>query len=234
MRRAALVALAVLAACGDAGREDPLERMLEVPRYDAYEAGPGFPDGRVLQRPPEGTVPRDRIVGNPLLARGEAGGAPAEAIPLPVTPQLLELGRRKFGIYCAACHGAGGRGGSMVAANMQPPLPPSLVSGHGAEHPPGHYFHVITEGTGRMPSYAAELPVVERWAVAAYLTRVLQRPHPLDPAERRDSLRAAALRERFPEAAEPEHRHRHRHGTMEHEHAHRHDPGGGEGHGHAH
>jgi mono/diheme cytochrome c family protein len=146
-------------------------------------------------------VPRDRITGRPLLTRGEVAGRPAESIPVPVTPELLAEGGENFGIYCAACHGAGGYGGSIVAMNMQPPRPPSLVTGHGAEHPPGHYYHVITEGMGRMPSYAAELSVMERWAVVAYLTRVLQQPHELSPAEAADSARGEVLRERESRAA---------------------------------
>lgn len=203
MRPLGLVALLLSAGCDRLGqaRGVDLERMMEQPRYDPYEVGPEFPDGRVLQHPPEGTVPRHRIVGKPLLTRGVgADDQPIDEIPVPVTAELLELGRKNYGIFCAACHGAGGYGGSLVAANMQPPLPPSLVTGHGAEHVPGHYYAVITRGQGRMPPYAAELTVAERWAVVAYLVRVLQQPHPLGDAERLDSLRGETLRRRFPEA----------------------------------
>lgn len=204
MRPLGLVALLLCAACDRLGqaRGVDLERMIEQPRYDPYEVGPEFPDDRVLQHPPVGTVPRHRIVGKPLLTRGVgADGEPTREIPVPVTAEFLELGRKNYGIFCAACHGVGGYGGSLVAANMQPPLPASLVTGHGAEHAPGRYYAVITRGQGRMPPYAAELTVVERWAVVAYLTRVLQQPHPLNEAERLDSLRAETLRRRFPAAA---------------------------------
>lgn len=223
MRPLWVVAVLLSAGCDRLGeaRGLDLERMTEQPRYDPYEAGPLFPDDRVLQHPPEGTVPRDRIVGRPELTRGVApGGEPVAEIPLPVTPGLLAVGRKSFGIYCAACHGAGGYGGSIVAMNMQPPLPPSLVTGHGAEHAPGYYFDVITHGQERMPPYAAELSVVERWAVVAYLTRVLQQPHPPSPAERLDSTRAAVLRERYPEEAERGHERQEE--GHEHEHQHEH------------
>jgi hypothetical protein len=49
--------------------------------------------------------------------------------------------------------------------------PPSLLPY--ANRPPGYIFEVITRGFGMMASYAAELPVRERWAVVAYL-RALQ------------------------------------------------------------
>lgn len=215
--------LALLAGCVDepTGGLD-LERMIEQPRYDAYEVGPFFEDDRVLRHPPEGTVSRDRIVGRPALTTGSAAGAYLDEVPLPVTAEMLAVGRKNFEIYCAACHGAGGYGGSRVARNMQPPLPPSLRTGHGAQHEPGYYFEVITQGQGRMPSYAAELSVPERWAVVAYLTRVLQAPHPLSEAERRDSLSAELLRERYPEAGG----HRHE-GAAHAGHEHEHDAAGG-------
>jgi hypothetical protein len=37
----------------------------------------------------------------------------------------------------------------------------------------GHYFRVISQGFGLMPSYASALTVEERWAVVAYV-RALQ------------------------------------------------------------
>jgi mono/diheme cytochrome c family protein len=38
----------------------------------------------------------------------------------------------------------------------------------------GYFFQTITEGFGVMPSYAQQIPVDDRWAIAAYI-RVLQR-----------------------------------------------------------
>jgi mono/diheme cytochrome c family protein len=42
------------------------------------------------------------------------------------------------------------------------------------QFPPGRIFHVITLGTGKMPSYAAQLSADERWKVVTYLHAVLQ------------------------------------------------------------
>lgn len=196
--RGMIAAACLCAACGGGGPD--LERMIEQPRYEPYEAGPRFPDDRVLQHPPSGTVPRDpSAAGAAGVSTREAVGAAGDGIPIPITQEVLEEGRRNWGIHCAACHGAGGYGGSIVALNMQPPLPTPLVTGHGAEHTPREYFDVITDGAERMPSYASELSARERWAVVAYMTRVLQQPHPLTPAERADSARAQVIRRRYPE-----------------------------------
>ena len=68
-------------------------------------------------------------------------------------------------------------------------LPPNLHDRVGMA--PGHYYQVIANGFGLMPTYAAELTVQERWAVVAYL-RALQlsqsAPLALAPAEERARL----------------------------------------------
>ena len=51
--------------------------------------------------------------------------------------------------------------------------PPSLLEEPVTAFPPGRIFQVISLGYGLMPSYAAELPVDDRWAMVAYL-RALQ------------------------------------------------------------
>lgn len=167
-------------ACDDDGSS--FERMLEQPRYDAYEAGPFFPDGKVLQRPPEGTVAHDR----------EPPGLPLATDAEP-TPELIERGRSRYHIYCAVCHGAAGFGGSVVAVNMVGgPRPPPLRA-LGRVLPPEHIFRVAREGSGRMPSYADVLTVEDTWAVVAYVRTLHERPV-TGRAEVLDSLRAAGSR----------------------------------------
>jgi len=40
--------------------------------------------------------------------------------------------------------------------------------------PVGHYFDVISNGWGAMPSYSQQIPVTDRWSIIAYI-RALQR-----------------------------------------------------------
>ena len=51
--------------------------------------------------------------------------------------------------------------------------PPSFNSDRLRQAPVGHFFTVITNGIGAMPSYAAQIPAVDRWAIVAYI-RALQ------------------------------------------------------------
>ncbi len=101
--------------------------------------------------------------------------------------------RSKFRIFCGACHGVGGYGGSVVAANMTERRPPSLRTPVMAALPDQLIYTVIVNGFGRMPPYAAQLTERERWAVIAWL-RQLQRTPAAAPDERVDSVRGALIR----------------------------------------
>lgn len=197
MRATVCAAFACLAltACGrgDHRRGWDWERMRVQPRYDIYGPSASFADSMAMQQPPAGTVAREAIVDAPELATGQTNGQYVTTIPVPVTDTLLSLGRSRFAIYCAVCHGDGGYGGSIVATNMLPPRPPSLRAAAMRALPPGFVFHVITNGFGRMPSYAAELSAQERWAVIAYLQQLQRSERASTSAQREDSLRAARL-----------------------------------------
>ena len=85
-----------------------LERMSDQPRYDVYQSSRFFRNGMAMQLPPAGTVARDAVL-DPARATGRtASGGYLAAVPLSVTPELLQMGRSRFHIYCAVCHGARG------------------------------------------------------------------------------------------------------------------------------
>ncbi len=169
-------AAVLLAACSTEDvveRPTPgLERMQRQRRADAFEASSVFADGRVLQAPPEGTVPTSRVL-DPERGLGLAGQEPTRRVPLPLTFGLLERGRDRFDVFCAPCHGVLGDGQSVVGKNLPLVAPRSLVTAEIRAYPPGRLFRVVSEGFGLMPSYAAQLAVDDRWAVVAYV-RALQ------------------------------------------------------------
>jgi Cytochrome C oxidase, cbb3-type, subunit III len=179
---ALLGALPLLSSFGcDENILDPMADR--QPRAHAYKESVFFADGLSMRPAPEGTVPRERITEKSVLTTGREGEtgqiAPngervpsyAQKLPLPVTRKLLELGRKRFDITCATCHGPLGDGNSIVATQMSLRPPPSLHKYN--EKPPGYIFEVISKGFGLMASYAAELTIEERWAVVAYV-RALQ------------------------------------------------------------
>src|SRR6266404_2927490 len=179
---AVAAASAVSAAACDENILDPMADR--QPRTGRYKESAFYDDGLSMHAPPEGTVPRERITQNAPLTTGRLPDGPVQpngeplpsyvtSIPLPLTRELLALGRKRFDITCGTCHGPVGDGISIVATQMSLRPPPSLVTEKYIAKPSGYLFEVASRGFGMMASYAAELSVEERWAVVAYL-RALQ------------------------------------------------------------
>jgi len=84
--------------------------------------------------------------------------------------------------------------------------PPSFHIDRLRQAPPGHVFDVIANGFGAMPDYAAQIPVRDRWAIAAYM-RALQLSQNATvadvPADRRGDLAGVASAPAAPEAHHP-------------------------------
>lgn len=164
------VALCGLTGCGGCGQWDlDLERMIEQPKFTTYQACEVCPGGTIMMNPPAGTVPRGEPVAPTPLVLGRQAGRYLDTIPIAVTREVLERGRNRFDIFCAACHGRLGNGVSEVAENMTLRRPANLLTAPYLDYPPGRIFTTITEGYGLMRSYAGELPVADRWAVVAYV-----------------------------------------------------------------
>jgi mono/diheme cytochrome c family protein len=169
--RKLIPALGLLALAGCEIPSEFLQRMETQSKYEYYETSEFWADGRAMRAPPEGTIPREAVVGNPGMTSGRVNGALVTAIPMPVDRNLLTLGQKKYNIVCSQCHGVLGDGNSVVAENMGLRLPPSLLELSGK--PVGHFYTAINEGYGVMPSFSGELDTQERWAVVAYV-RALQ------------------------------------------------------------
>ncbi len=104
------------------------------------------------------------------MALGEKGVNAGN--PFPATKNLLMRGRERYDIYCSPCHGRLGDGKGMIVARGFP-MPPSFHEERLRQIADGHYYDVITNGFGKMYSYAARIPSNDRWAITAYI-RALQ------------------------------------------------------------
>jgi mono/diheme cytochrome c family protein len=191
----ALAAAATLSAgCLD---EDLLNPMAaRQPRVNAFSESEFYDDGLAMRAPPQGTVPRERVVLNLALSTGKTGPGPNDpyvtTFPVKVDRPLMALGKKRYDITCGTCHGPVGDGDSIVAKQMSLRPPPSLHNYN--DKAPGYIYEVITKGFGMMASYAGELSVRERWAVVAYIRALqLSQATPLDkaPPEARAQLQEA-------------------------------------------
>jgi mono/diheme cytochrome c family protein len=102
------------------------------------------------------------------------------AIPATVDSALLYRGQDRFNTFCSPCHGRTGEGTGMIVQRGFP-KPNSFHMDSVRAKPDGYYFDVITNGFGRMYSYAPSVPTADRWAIVAYV-RALQMSRTVDAA----------------------------------------------------
>lgn len=163
-----VAAILLVAACDD---------MADQPKLEAWEATALFPDGKVVQAPPEGAV-----------ARGDLDRDAARETRPPLDRALLERGRERFDIHCSPCHGRDGGGDGMIVRRGMP-APPSYHQDRLRQAPDQHFIDVIEEGYGVMYPYANRVAPRDRWAIVAYI-RALQ----LSQNAQADSLSPQARR----------------------------------------
>ena len=121
----------------------------------------------------EGTVARGELHEDTYFYTGKIGNNPGDAMPFPVTKEVLERGRERFNIFCAPCHSRLGDGNGFVPSRGFSRKPPSFHIARLQKAPLGYFFDVITEGFGIMPDYASQIPPQDRWDIVAYI-RALQ------------------------------------------------------------
>jgi mono/diheme cytochrome c family protein len=191
---AVVLAGTALAAC----RQD----MHDAPSYDPLQATTFFANGSASRMPVANTVARGQLREDTHLYQGRVDGQIATTLPMPVTAELMARGRERFNVFCSPCHGRSGAGDGMVVQRGFR-APPSYHEERLRQVPVGYFFDVMTNGFGAMSDYAAQVPVADRWAIAAYI-RALQfsRHASVDdvPAARRAELdRPAGQAEAAPE-----------------------------------
>lgn len=184
-----LAAVILTSACGV--RFD----MQDQPRYRAYKKSEFFSDNRASRELPEGTVARGQLYENKAFYTGKIDNPDPNAVvqtttdatgntlvssfpnaidefPIPVTKELIDRGQERYNINCIVCHGPVGNGDGMIVRRGFP-QPPTYHDDRLRNAPVGHFFDVITNGWGKMNSYAYQVPPADRWAIVAYI-RALQ------------------------------------------------------------
>ncbi len=158
-----------------------LNAMLYSSAAESQLAAPGaatghpvFANGKNLQLPPVGTVPRgftpDHFAATPEGAK-LAGETLTNAVP--PTAENLRRGAERFAIFCSPCHGPKGYGDGEVAKKGIPGMPIGIPGVPAAQFPDGHVFHIITYGRNLMGSHASQIDAEDRWKIIHHL-RVLQ------------------------------------------------------------
>ena len=161
--RLALLALAaalVLTGCG--------RNMFDQPRANTYDASPFFADGASSRPLREGTVSRERGGTDPSFYTGQGPNGLLAELPLELSVEVLERGQERYNMYCSVCHNYNGDGRGMIVQKGAV-QPTSFHEQRLLDAPVGYYFNAMTNGFGRMYSYASRIPPEDRWAIAAYV-----------------------------------------------------------------
>jgi mono/diheme cytochrome c family protein len=164
--------------------------MHDQPRYKPLAASAFFSDGRSARPLVEDTVPRGHLRLDNARFTGKVNGVDVDAFPFPITEADIRRGRERFNIFCSPCHSRLGDGqGLIVKRGFR--QPPSYHIERLRTAPVGHFFDVVTNGFGAMPSYASRVPVDDRWRIIAYVRalQLSQNATPADvPVDRRGDL----------------------------------------------
>jgi mono/diheme cytochrome c family protein len=167
--------------------------MYDQPSYRPLDKNSFFPDGASARPLVAGTVARGQLREDEVFYTGKHGGQLVAEMPLDLDRALLERGRERFTIYCSMCHGQTGYGDGMIVRRGFR-RPPSFHTDRLRTAPVGHFFDVITNGLGAMPTYNLQVEPRDRWAIAAYVRALQLSQHAeLDdvPAARRGTLEEA-------------------------------------------
>lgn len=180
-----LAALAVAAVMAWTIRRDPSRPGLEIMPdmahsvpFDSFAENPVFADGKTLQPPPEGTIPRGALpvhykaTPEDLIRAGEELTNPYASND----EDAVRRANRVYQAFCSHCHGLGGAGDGPVAMRGFP-APPSLLAPEARALADGAIYHIVTFGRGNMPAHAAQISRDDRWKVILHI-RSLQSPKP--------------------------------------------------------
>jgi mono/diheme cytochrome c family protein len=157
--------------------------MQDQPKMKPYRGSSFFGDGLSSRPPVEGTIPRGYLrtdkelyTGKKSVSSVSASTSPyaddTDTFPFPITAETVKRGRERYEIFCTACHGKTGYGDGMIVRRGFRQAA-SFHDDRLRQAPVGHFFDAITNGWGAMPSYSAQVPVQDRWAIIAYI-RALQ------------------------------------------------------------
>jgi mono/diheme cytochrome c family protein len=136
--------------------------------YDSFAPNPATRNGMTLQVPVRGTIPRGFMPMHFDSSAADAERAGRElSNPHARNPAAAAQGRRQYETFCLVCHGARGEGDGPLVPLI--PNPPAFASARVRAMPAGQLFHVITFGSGRMPSYRSQVPADERWLIVSYV-----------------------------------------------------------------
>lgn len=165
--------IAILGCRGFTSSEPPIQlnrNMLIQEKGKAYKESDFFADGMYMREPIEHTMSQGQYHKDEHFYLGLVNGEPAKSFPKNITidEAFLQRGQQVYNRTCAACHSSIGDGEGLVGKRLLV-KPLSFHSDYMYNQPPGHYFHVITNGIRTMSALKDIIVPADRWAIIAYV-----------------------------------------------------------------
>ncbi len=138
-----------------------------------FNSNPINPYGMNMREPVPNTVRRNKEGYLPYRLRvPDLEGAASIENPIELSDEVIAEGQQLYLQYCSTCHGSGGEGdgkAGMVVGGVA-----NLKGGAYINLPPGHIFHVITHGKGRMGAHGSQISIDRRWKIVHYVKQEIQ------------------------------------------------------------
>lgn len=153
----------------------PQQNMFFQERFNAQQENPFFEDRMAMRPPVEGTVARGQLREDVAFYEGLDGdGEYVTDNPVPLSSDLLHLGRERYDIFCSVCHGGTGDGQGIIMVGEYGYVPaPTFHMDRIREMSDGEIYSAIYRGVRNMPAYSHQVGPKESWAIVAYI-RALQ------------------------------------------------------------
>ena len=160
--------------------------MAFQPKFKTQSVNPLFADQRAMRPLVDHAVARGESYTDAHLYEGISSPSEwATALPssMPMSEALLRRGHERYDIYCSVCHGFAGYGNGTVNQRAQELVSNANGPVNGTQwvaaknlhdetvrqQPMGQLFNTITYGIRNMAGYGSQIPVADRWAIAAYV-----------------------------------------------------------------
>lgn len=151
--------------------------MIHSKAYETYSPNPNYANGRTMQGPVEGTISRE-LIPYQFQKNDSSRAIAAKTLVCDVeeSAENIAKGKEYYHVYCLHCHGEKGDGKGPLFVNKKYPYQPAnLLSDKMRANPAADIYHVITVGFGVMAPHGSMIRPADRWRIAMYVKKELQK-----------------------------------------------------------
>jgi mono/diheme cytochrome c family protein len=153
----------------DMYRSPAIETYVDYGELRGNYSDTNYTNKMSARQPVKGTIHRGFLpYGYENTPEGYAAAGENLKNPIVFSDDILEDGKKLYGMFCVHCHGKTGQGdGTIVQRGKFPPIPVKFLPT--LDLAEGKMFHTITYGKGLMGSHSPQLNKEERWKLVHFI-----------------------------------------------------------------